>query len=101
MHTPFDPNHENECKLGTTLAISEQDLPKYEDVFHVEFRHTIGQSLHVQQWVRPGISFAVARLASFNTSPNVPACQNLKCLMRYISSFSRTDILPSTSDWSA
>ena len=79
--TPFDPNPEFECTLGTTKALSDKDLQSFETAYHGEFRHTIGQLLHIQQWTRADISFSVASLASFNNSPNAPAFQGLKRVM--------------------
>ena len=84
VHTPFDHDPTFEHSLGTTPAIKSDTLPKYEREYHGEFRSTVGKILHVQQWTRGDLSFAIARLAAFNTCPNHYAFLGLKRIIRYL-----------------
>lgn len=70
--------------MGTTKAILEEDLHTYEQQYHGEYRYSIGQLLHVQQWTRADLSQPISRLAIFNTSPNPLSFQGIKRIMRYL-----------------
>ena len=48
----------------------------YETRYHGPFDHTIRKLLHIQQWTRQDISYAVTRLASFTKSPNKKVTKN-------------------------
>ena len=49
VHTPFDHTKDFELKLGTAQAIPTEELHKYELNYHGEYRHSIGQLIHIQQ----------------------------------------------------
>ena len=84
VNTPIDHTTDFEIKLGTTAAIKQHDLHTYEKLYHGEFRHSIGQLLHVQQWTRADISYSVSRLATYNTSPNPVAFKTIRRIMQFL-----------------
>ena len=65
-----DSSHEED--LLHTPPLSHDDLQLYESKFHGPFNHSIGKLLHVQQWTRTDITYAVTHLASFTKNPNKP-----------------------------
>lgn len=86
VHTPFDHDPSFEINIGTTPAIPQDEIPNYEKDYNGEYRHIIGKLLHIQKWTRGDLSFTVASLASFNTSPSKYLFYNLKRAIRYLHS---------------
>ena len=76
--------HNFELDLSTTPALDTDTLQTYETRYHGPFNHSIGKLLHIQQWTRQDINFAVTRLAAFTRNPNKLAFQALEHLMRYL-----------------
>ena len=85
-NTPFPTDSDFELDLSQSPALHGSDLQLYEARYHGPFNHTIGQLLHIQQWTRPDINYAVSRLASFSRNPNKPAFLALEHLIFYIRS---------------
>ena len=56
----------------------------YESRYHGLFNYTIGTLLHIPQWTRPNLNFALSRLACFTRAPNKLAFIALEHLMRYL-----------------
>ena len=84
VNTPFPFDSELEKNLAQSPPLEGSDLNMYETCYHGQFNHTIGQLLHIQQWTRPDISYAISRLASFSRNPNKPAFLALEHLMQYL-----------------
>ena len=84
VNTPYPTEHNFELDLSTTPALDADTLQTYETRYHGPFNHTIGKILHIQQWTRQDINFAVTRLAAFTRNPNKLAFQALEHLMRYL-----------------
>ena len=84
VHTPYPTEHTFEFNLSETPPLDDEMLPIYEARYHGPFNHTIGKLLHIQQWTRQDINFAVTRLATFTRNPNKPAFLALEHLMWYL-----------------
>ena len=84
VNTPFPTDSQFEHDLSQSSPLVGSDLELYESRFHGPFNHTIGKLLHIQQWTRPDINYAVTRLASFTKNPNKPAFIALEHLMQYL-----------------
>ena len=76
------PTYEHE--LSQSPPLSPEDLTMYEQKYHGAFNHTVGKLLHVQQWTRPDLNYAVSRLAVFTKSPTSMAFEALDYLMHYL-----------------
>ena len=86
VNTPFPTNSTFELDLSQSPHLDDSELEIYEKRFHGPFNHTVGKLLHIQQWTRPDINFAVTRLATFTRCPTKPAFIALEHLMRYLQS---------------
>ena len=84
VNTPYPTDKDFELDLSAAPVLDEDTLQIYETRYHGPFNHTIGKLLHVQQWTRQDINFAVTRLAAFTRNPNKPAFQALEHLLFYI-----------------
>jgi hypothetical protein len=49
------------------------------------YRQIIGSLLYISIWTRPDISFAIGKLAKFNTHPTIQAIHATQWLMQYLS----------------
>ena len=85
-NTPFPIDSNFELDLSESPPLQGSELQLYEHRYHGAFDHSIGKLLHIQQWTRPDINFAVARLACFARNPNKPAFIGLEHLMQYLHS---------------
>ncbi len=85
-NTPFPTDTTFECDLSQSPPLDGDDLVMYESRYHGAFNHTIGKLLHIQQWTRYDLHYAVTRLASFTRNPNKYAFLALEHLIRYIHS---------------
>ena len=81
---PFPTDSTFEQDLSQSPALDENELRCYEKRYHGAFNHTLGKLLHIQQWTRADINFAVTRLVSFTRNPNKPAFLALEQLDIYI-----------------
>ena len=86
VNSPFPTDTHFETDLSQTPVLTESDLELYEQRYHGAFNHTLGKLLHIQQWTRADINFAVTRLAMFTRNLNKPAFLALEHLMRYLHS---------------
>ena len=73
VNFPFPTDSTFEQDLSQSPALDENELRCYEKRYHGAFNHTLGKLLHIQQWTRADIIFAVTRLASFTCNRNKPA----------------------------
>ena len=85
-NSPFPTDSTFEYDLSQSPPLTDDDLLKYESRYHGAFNHSIGKLLHIQQWTRFDINYAVTRLASFTRNPNKYAFIALEHLMQYIHS---------------
>ncbi len=86
VNSPFPTDSAFELALSQSPSLEGSELELYETRFHGAFNHTVGKLLHVQQWTRPDINYAVIRLASFTRNPNKYAFLGLEHLMQYLHS---------------
>ena len=73
-----------EYDLAQSLPLSHEDLPEYKKIYNGPFNHTSGKLLHVQQWTRPNLNFAISRLAVYTKSPTGMAFEALDYLISYL-----------------
>ena len=82
--TPIKAHPTYEYNLAKSPPLSADDLKKYEVEYKGAFNHTIGKLLHIQQWSRPDLNFAISRLAVYAKSPTSMAFEALDHLMAYL-----------------
>ena len=92
IHTPYPTDSNFELDLTTDTPLHAETLRTYEMRYHGPFNHTIGKLLHIQQWTRQDINFAVTRLASFIKKPTKHAFHALEHLMWYLHTHSHEPI---------
>ncbi len=80
-NTSFPTDSAFENNLSQSPPLDGDDLIMYEKRYHGAFNHTIGKLLHIQQWTRYDIHYAVTRLATFTQNPNKHAFIALEHLM--------------------
>ena len=76
------PTYEHD--LSQSPPLSPTDLQHYETRYRGAFNHTIGKLLHIQQWSRPDLNYAISRLAVYAKSPTPMAFEALEHLMQYL-----------------
>ena len=84
VNTPYPTDNNFELDLTTAPSLNSDTLHQYETRYHGPFNHTLGKLLHIQQWTRYDINFAVTRLAAFTKNPNKVAFHALEHLMWYL-----------------
>ena len=92
VNSPFPTDPTFELDLSQSPVLTESDLEIYETRYLGAFNHTLGKLLHIQQWTRADINYAVTRLATFTRNPNKSAFIALEHLMRYLHSHSHEPI---------
>ena len=97
VNSPFPTDTHYEEDLAQSDPLEGDELQLYEKRYHGAFNQSIGKLLHIQQWTRLDINYAVTRLASFTRNPNKPAFLALEHLMQYLHSHLHEPIFyPST-----
>ena len=92
VNTPYPTDSNFELELSTDTPLDKETLQSYEMKYHGPFNHTVGKLLHIQQWTRQDINFAVTRLAAFTRNPTKIAFHALEHLMRYLHTHSHEPI---------
>ena len=82
--TPIKAQPTYEHDLAQCEPLQDTDLPHYESRYKGPFNHTIGKLLHIQQWTRPDLNYAISRLAVYAKSPTHMAFQAIDHLMVYL-----------------
>ncbi len=81
---PINVHPTYEYELSMSPPLSPEELKCYENKCHGAYNQTIGKILHIQQWTRPDLNYAVSRLAVYSKSPTAMAFQALDYLMSYL-----------------
>ena len=81
---PINAHPTYKYKLSESTPLSPEELEAYENTYHGAYNQTIGKILHIQQWTRPDLNYAISRLAVFSKSPTAIAFQALDHLMSYL-----------------
>ena len=92
VNTPYPTDNNFELDLTTAPSLDSETLQQYETRYHGPFNHALGKILHIQQWTRHDINFAVTRLAAFTKNPNKLAFHALEHLMWYLHTHSHEPI---------
>ena len=82
--TPINAHPTYEYELAQCKPLTLNELKQYEEKYHGAYNQTIGKLLHIQQWTRPDINYAISRLAVFSKSPTSMAFHALDHLMQYL-----------------
>lgn len=70
--------------MSQSPPLQPEDLNQYEQKYHGAYNHTIGKLLHIQQWSRPDLNYAISRLAVYAKNPTSMAFEALDYLMVYL-----------------
>ena len=81
---PINAHPTYEYELSQSPPLSPDDLQCFELTYNGAFNQTIGKLLHIQQWTRPDLNYAISRLAVFSKTPTAMAFQALNYLMSYL-----------------
>ena len=83
IDTPICAKPTYESELGNRPPIPLSELEEYERKYKGPYNVTIGKLLHIQQWTRPDINYAISRLAVFLKAPTAMAFEALNHLLEY------------------
>ena len=81
---PIKAHPTYEYGLSQCPPLSTEELNHYETKYKGAYNQTIGKLLHIQQWTRPDLNYAISRLAVYTKSPTSMSFQALDYLMCYL-----------------
>ena len=82
--TPIKAHPTYKYNLSESTPLSPEDLKEYKQPHNGAFNQTIGKLLHIQQWSRRDLNYAISRLAVYAKSPTAMAFQALDYIMCYL-----------------
>ena len=85
IDTPIRANPTYERDLANHTPLSPTELQQYEKRYKGAYNVTIGKLLHIQQWTRPDLNYAISRLAVFLKAPTASSFEALHHFLEYLS----------------
>ena len=67
-----------------TFTATPSELHILEDLYLVKFSAHIRKNLHIMQYTRPDMIYAVNRLSIHDSAPSEPVFQGIKHIIRYL-----------------
>ena len=83
-NTPIRATSTYERDLANDVPLSPIELEQYEKRYRGTYNVIIGKLLHVQQWTRPDLNYAISRLTVFLKAPTASSFEALHHLLEYL-----------------
>ena len=81
---PIKAHPTYEYDIAQSQPLSPDELEHYEKKHNGPYKHIIGKLLHIQQWTRLDLNYAISLLAVYSKSPTPMAFQASDYLMIYL-----------------